>query len=106
MAEFSIIPLGKGAGIGKEVARAIRIVDASGMSYKVHSMGTLLEGDLDQILEVVRRCHREAARRCSRVMMTLKIDDRGGGPRGRQRAKGRRPSLRDAEKRRTSGWAK
>ena len=76
------------------------------MPYKVHSMGTLLEGDLDRILEVVRRCHREAAKSCPRVITMLKIDDRGGSPRSRQQARGRKPSLNTAEKRRTSGWAK
>lgn len=87
IAELSVVPLGKGARIGKEVARAVKIVDASGMPYKVHSMGTLLEGDLDQILEVVRRCHREAAKHYVRVMTTLKIDDRRGPARPRRRSR-------------------
>ena len=87
IAEFSIVPLEKGGRIGREVARAVKIVDTSGMPYKVHSMGTLLEGDLDQILEVVRQCHCEAVRRCGRVLTTLKIDDRGTQARPRQRTK-------------------
>ncbi len=93
IAELSIMPLGRGAQIGKigkGVARAVRIVEASGMPYKVHALGTLLEGNLDAILEVVRRCHRDAARRSARVITTLRLDDRQERGRARRRARARR----------------
>jgi uncharacterized protein YqgV (UPF0045/DUF77 family) len=38
------------------VARCLKVVAASGLDYRLHSMGNALEGKLDQVLDVVRRC--------------------------------------------------
>lgn len=101
IAELNIMPLGRGATIrknrttgqagkiGEGIARAVRIVEASGLPYKVHAMGTLIEGTLDAILEVVRRCHRDAARHSGRVITTLRLDDRPVIQRKRGRARRR-----------------
>ena len=32
------------------------LVAASGLDYRLHAMGTTLEGELDEVLAVVRRC--------------------------------------------------
>ena len=54
--EFSIYPLGKGESVGRYVARALDIVDKSGVSYRLHAMGTILEGEWDECLRVVSKC--------------------------------------------------
>ena len=94
IAELNVITLDRRGGrIGKDVGLALKTIDASGLPYKVHSMGTLIEGDLGAILEVVRRCHQAVARKSRRVITTVRIDDRvdrvvtrgrGGARRGRQ----------------------
>ncbi|HRY30012.1 MAG TPA: MTH1187 family thiamine-binding protein [Elusimicrobiota bacterium] len=76
--EFSLTPLGKGESVGKHVARVLDIVDKSGVPYRVHSMGTVLEGDWETVFGVVKKCFRRMQKDCPRVILTLKADGRKG----------------------------
>lgn len=78
VAEFSITPIGKGVSVGTYVARCLEIVDRSGMPYRLNAMGTIVEGEFDDILKLVARCHKAVAEDCERVSTSLKIDDRKG----------------------------
>ena len=42
--EFSMAPLEKGASVGEYVARSLKIIDESGLDYRLHAMGTIVEG--------------------------------------------------------------
>lgn len=79
MAEFSIVPMGKGASVSPVIARVLKIVAESGVSYKANPMGTVLEGDWETVMGLIRRCHEEAMRDSARVITNIKIDDRKGG---------------------------
>ena len=76
--EFSIYPLGKGQSVSKYVARSLKIIDASGLPYKLHAMGTVLEGDYDECMRVVRKCFEAMTKDCGRVEIVLKVDYRKG----------------------------
>ncbi|MCP5005178.1 MAG: thiamine-binding protein, partial [Planctomycetes bacterium] len=41
---FSIVPIGKGSSLSTQIAEVLKIVDESGLNYKLHAMGTILEG--------------------------------------------------------------
>lgn len=75
---FSIVPLGEGVGLSKKVAEVLSIVDKSGINYKLHSMGTILEGDWDSILKLIKKCHKKVLKNSDRVLTTITIDDRKG----------------------------
>ena len=47
--EFSMSPLGKGESVGKYVARSLDIIDKSGVDYRLNPMGTVLEGEWDEV---------------------------------------------------------
>ena len=53
--EFSVSPLGAGESVSPIVARCLEIVEQSGLPYQLHAMGTLVEGDLGAVLEVMAR---------------------------------------------------
>jgi len=78
MVEFSVVPLGKGVSLSRVVARVLKIVAESGVSYRANPMGTVLEGTWDEVLDVVKKCHDEAMRKGGRVVTSIKIDDRKG----------------------------
>ncbi|MGD0056838.1 MAG: MTH1187 family thiamine-binding protein [Methanomassiliicoccales archaeon] len=78
IAEFSIIPIGKGESLSPYVAECLRIVRASGLSYQFTSMGTILEGDFDEVMKVIAECHKKLKGMSNRVSTTIKIDDRTG----------------------------
>ncbi len=76
--EFSMFPLGKGESVGKYVARSLDIIDRSGLPYRTHAMGTVLEGEWDEVFSVVKKCYDRMRRDCRRVVVTLKVDARRG----------------------------
>ena len=78
MIEFSIVPLGKGASVSATVARVLRIVMESGVRYKANPMGTVIEGEWDRLMELIKACHEEAMKDADRVVTTIKIDDYKG----------------------------
>ena len=84
--EFSIFPLDKGEALSTYVARSLDIVDRSGLDYRCHAMGTILEGGIDQVLGVVKQCFQAMATDCDRIECSVKMDYRKGR-RGRLESK-------------------
>ena len=78
MIEFSVVPLGKGASVSPVIARVMRIVMESRLPYKANPMGTVVEGEWEQLMPLIRRCHDEAMKDADRVVTTIKIDDYKG----------------------------
>ena len=76
--EFSIFPIDKGTSLSPYVARSLEIIDRSGLPYKCHAMGTVLEGEYDQVMDVVRRCFEAMSADCQRIECSIKIDYRQG----------------------------
>jgi len=79
IAEISVVPLGtKTASVSQYVARAIKVLEREGaIRYEMTAMGTIVEGDLNRILELVKRMHEETfGEGVVRVLTTVKIDDR------------------------------
>jgi uncharacterized protein (TIGR00106 family) len=87
--DFSMTPLGKGESVSSYVARCLEVVAASGLDYRLHAMGTTLEGELDKVLAVVRRCFEVLQSDCDRISCSVKIDYRKG-PGGRLQDKVRK----------------
>jgi uncharacterized protein (TIGR00106 family) len=78
MAEFSVVPVGKGESLSPVVARVLKIVAESGVNYRANPMGTVLEGTWDEVMDVIKKCHDEVMREGGRVVTSIKIDDREG----------------------------
>lgn len=78
LAEFSVVPLGKGESVSEYVAECLKIVDSSGVNYRMNPMGTVLEGDYDAVMGVIRKCHMRVMEMSQRVVTSIKIDDRKG----------------------------
>ena len=76
MLELSVVPLGVGESVSAYVARCVDVVDRSGLDYELHAMGTIVEGELSEVLEVLRKCIEEVAQSANRVTCTAKFDYR------------------------------
>ncbi len=74
--EFSMSPLGKGESVGKYVSRSLAIIDRSGVDYRLNPMGTVIEGDWDQVFRVVKRCFEAMKKDCNRISVGIKVDYR------------------------------
>ncbi len=78
LVEFSIVPIGTGVSVSPVVAKVLKIVVQSGIPYKANPMGTVLEGEWDAVLGVIKQCHAEVMKDAERAITSIKIDDRKG----------------------------
>lgn len=76
LVEFSMSPMDKGESLSKYVARSLDIIDKSGLSYQFTPMGTILEGEWDDVMAVVTQCYRTMSADCSRITCGIKVDAR------------------------------
>lgn len=77
--EVAIIPLGTGtSSVSKYVAQAVQVLRGEkDIKYELTAMGTIIEGDLERLLALVRKMHEAVfAAGAVRVVTTVKIDDR------------------------------
>ena len=75
---FSVIPIGRSTSVGDKIAEVLKIVDRSGLPYKVNPMGTVVEGKWDDIMKLIKKCHSTTMKSCKRTITTISIDDRKG----------------------------
>jgi uncharacterized protein (TIGR00106 family) len=75
---FSVTPIGAGEDVGEYVADAVRVVRDSGLPNRTDAMFTSVEGDWDEVMDVVKRAVDAVAAKASRVSLTLKADLRAG----------------------------
>lgn len=80
--EFSMIPLDKGPSFSSYVAQTIDIVDKSGLAYQLTPMGTVVEGELSELLALLERAFRHLEAQSERISLSVKFDHRAG-PSGR-----------------------
>ncbi len=77
---FSISPSGgdETGGVSAAVAEAVRVVRASGLPHETNAMFTNVEGEWDEVMDVVKRAVEAVAARAPRVSLVLKADLRPG----------------------------
>ena len=76
--EFSMSPLDKGDSLSQYVARSLDIIDKSGLPYQLTPMGTIVEGEWEQVMALVTSCFQAMSQDCNRISTSMKIDYRTG----------------------------
>ncbi len=87
LAEFSVTPIGGGPHLSKEIAKAVKIVKESGLEYQVTAMGTLVEGNAEEVLKVIGKAHQALLRDNERVYTRVVLDEFQRETPGRLRSK-------------------
>jgi uncharacterized protein (TIGR00106 family) len=78
IAAFSITPLGFGESVGAQVAEAVRLVRQSGLPNETNAMFTNVEGEWDEVMNLLKACVEKVAGGTHRVSVVVKIDYRPG----------------------------
>lgn len=79
VAEFSITPV-TGDDLTPYIDAAIKIVEKSGLKFEVDALGTTLEGELDQVLDVIKQAHQAVIDLgAGRVLTEIRIDHKATG---------------------------
>jgi uncharacterized protein (TIGR00106 family) len=79
VAEVSVVPIGTATtSLSRYVAACVAVLEeAADVGYELTGMGTIIEGPLSRVLEMVGRMHEVPFEHgVSRVLTSLKIDDR------------------------------
>ncbi len=79
MLEISVVPVGTGTpSVSGYVAGAVRELEkAAGVRWRLTPMGTVVEGELENLLRLALKMHRSVfASGAERVVTTIKIDER------------------------------
>jgi uncharacterized protein (TIGR00106 family) len=81
---FSVTPLGGASvvgddgSVGEAVAGAVRVVRESGLANETNAMFTNVEGEWDEVMDVVKRAVMAVADHAPRVSVVIKVDHRPG----------------------------
>lgn len=78
LVELRIVPLGPDVAWSDQLAEALKLVDASGLPYLLAPSGTCIEGEWDEVMELVRRCHERVRQTSPHVLTSLSIEDEEG----------------------------
>lgn len=78
LAAFSLTPLGSGDSVGAAVAEAVRLVRSSGLPHETNAMFTNIEGEWDEVMDLIRRCVDRVGQDAPRVSAVIKLDVRPG----------------------------
>lgn len=75
--DLTIIPLGVGVSLSKYVAVCEHILSEADLSWELHANGTNVEGEWDEVMAAVKRCHEELHKMgVPRIAATIKLGTR------------------------------
>ena len=76
--DISLIPIGtESASYSSTVVNAIRIIEERGLKYQLTPTTTIIEGDVDQLLDTAKAIHQNAiSNGINRVVTNISIDER------------------------------
>ena len=78
--EFAMFPTDKGESVSEYVSRIIKMIDASGLSYQLTPMGTIVEtGTMKEALNLIEKAYEQLEPDCDRIYSSLKFDIRRSG---------------------------
>ncbi len=76
--EIAVVPIGTGdSSVSSYVAGCQKILADSGLKYTLNPMGTVIEGNIDDLLAIVKKLHESPFEKgAKRVYTNMRIDDR------------------------------
>jgi len=76
IANISIFPIGKEESLSAAVSEAVDLADKSGLDYRLTAMGTIVEGEWDAVMKLIKKMRDRLLKKSHRVYLTISIDDR------------------------------
>lgn len=73
--EMTLVPVGSDAHVSDEIASAIKIVEAAGLPFQLTPSATCIEGDWDEVMPIIQRCHQNLRRHAPHVVTLIKVED-------------------------------
>ena len=78
IADIAVVPLRPYKG--EEEMYKVEIIQNSGLNYEIGAMSTTVEGEFDEVFEIIKKAHKLPFELgCERVITTVRIDEKFGG---------------------------
>ncbi len=79
LVDICVVPIGVGVSVSGYVVECQRIFEVAGLSHEMHSYGTNVEGEWDEVMDAVKKCHEKmhemGAPRCtSSLRLGTRVD--------------------------------
>ena len=75
--DLCVIPLDVGLSVSRHVAACERVFEEAGLSHQLHAYGTNIEGEWDEVMAAVKRCHEVVHEMGAvRISSTLRVGTR------------------------------
>lgn len=55
--DLCVVPIGVGVSVSEHVAACQRVLEEAGLAHDLHAYGTNIEGEWDDVMAAVKRCH-------------------------------------------------
>ncbi|MBU5612224.1 MTH1187 family thiamine-binding protein [Geomonas azotofigens] len=77
MVDLCIVPLGVGVSLSSYIAACEKVLNDAGLKIALHSYGTNIEGEWDDVFAAIKRCHETVhAMGAPRITTTVKLGTR------------------------------
>lgn len=75
--DLCVVPLGVGVSVSEYVAACTRVIREAGLESELHAYGTNIEGEWDEVMAAVKRCHEVVHEMgAPRITTTIKLGTR------------------------------
>jgi len=79
--DVCVVPVGVGVSVSAYVAACQRVIQEAGLSHQMHAYGTNIEGEWDEVMAAVKRCHEVVHEQgAPRISTTMKLGTRVDRP--------------------------
>ena len=55
--DLCVVPIGVGVSVSKYIASCERVISKAGLKHEMHMYGTNIEGEWDEVMAAVKKCH-------------------------------------------------
>ncbi|MEI7818421.1 MAG: MTH1187 family thiamine-binding protein [Desulfuromonadales bacterium] len=77
LVDLCIVPIGVGVSLSTYIAECENVLTAAGLKISLHSYGTNIEGDWDDVFAAIKQCHEKVhAMGAPRITTTIKAGTR------------------------------
>ena len=77
LVDLCIVPIGVGVSLSSYIVECEKILAEAGLKTSLHSYGTNIEGDWDEVFSAIKRCHKKVhAMGAPRITTTIKMGTR------------------------------
>ena len=81
MVDLCVVPLGVGVSVSEYIVECERLIRDAGLDAQLHPYGTVIEGEWDAVMDVVKQCHEKVhAMGAPRISTSMRVGTRVDRP--------------------------